>query len=172
MNNKQCARYLFQFGIALSRNESGSQRRWSTATPSGSIIQFSSLRQAQDHWDLVAKQCAYYLARSRALVLAAESLDERGQSEFNAWIDGTQHSLPDEMFEKDINTSSEHSTGSWEFEARRLAKIHGSIADATFTVLLKQTRRERLDALSTLKEGVQSGQLDQQYGRRQGQQPR
>ena len=96
---------------------------------------------------MVAKQCAYYPSRSHALVLAAESLDERGQNEFNAWIDGTQHSLPDEMFKKNINICSEHATRSWEVEARRLAKIHGSIADATFKAMLKQVRQQRGEQL-------------------------
>ncbi|CAD1790191.1 hypothetical protein XSP_001544 [Xanthomonas euroxanthea] len=164
MNYKQCARYLSQFGITLSRNERGAQKRWYTTTPAGNITQFSSLRHARNYWDLEAKQCAYQLARSRTLVLAAESLDERSRSEFNDWIDGIQHSLPDEMFKKNINTKLEHSTESWEFEAKRLAKIHGSIADATFTVLLKQARQERLDAFSPPNEGLQNGKLGQQCG--------
>ncbi|QTD88006.1 MULTISPECIES: hypothetical protein [Xanthomonas] len=172
MNYMKCAQYLSQLGITLSRNESGPQQKWSTTTPAGNIIQFSSLRHARNYWDLAAKQCAYQLARSRTLVLAAESLDEKSRSEFNDWIDGIQHSLPDEMFEKNINTRLEHSTESWEFEARKLAKTHGSIADATFTVLLKQARQERLDAFSPPNEGLQNGKLGQQYGRREGLQSR
>lgn len=160
MNYKQCARYLSQLGITLSKNGRGAQLKWTTATPTGQTLNFRTLREAEDHWNATAKQSVYQLSMSRALLISSESLDETSRDAFNEWIDGIQNALPNELFRRGITLES--STATWKFEARMLAAKHGSIANASFTVILKQARHEHLERLSLHKARLQYGRLDQQ----------
>lgn len=160
MNYKQCARYLSQLGINLSRNERGVRLKWNTITPNGHNIQFRTLSEARAHWSLASKKAVYQLFSARSLVIAAESLDSTGRREFDEWIDGVRESRPEALIKQSVTFGT--STTTWAFEAQKLTSMYGSIANLSSNVLLKQARQERLEALGQIKDS-----LDEQCARGQ-----
>ncbi|CAD0354042.1 hypothetical protein CFBP498_38830 [Xanthomonas hortorum pv. vitians] len=168
MNYKQCARYLSQLGITLSRNERGLRFRWNTITPIGHTIQFRTLSEARDHWSLASKKAVYQLFFARSLVIAAESLDSTARREFDEWIDGARESRPNALIKQSVTFGA--STTTWTFEAKKLASMYGSIASVSSIVLLRQARQERLGALGQTKDSLYE-QLYKQCARGQRNKP-
>lgn len=164
MNYKQCAQYLSDLGITISRNKNLTKSRWTTSTPKGEVTHFNALKEARDYWSLEAKKAVHQLLVFRSLLEEAESLDAKSQLEFQEWIDGCRESAPTALARNSAGFGT--STTTWAFEARKLTSLHGSIANADIGVLLKQARQERLKALSLTKDGLNDERLDQQCRRR------